>query len=749
MCQGEGLVRRGRNRVWKSWSGAMKPAVLTIVSVLVLTGAFSVTGAISGGKDVDAGVDPITTASTSPYFAKRERLASSVAAVEYAQADKPAKPADKSADQTMEKPVVDESALRYFASKGDKVRLQAEIARLRALHPDWTPPADPLAAPENTDQQLVAMWKLYSEGKFDDLRKAIGDRKAAEPGWKTPAELLDRLAAAETREKLIVASNARQYDRVVDLGAASPGLLTCSDLDVLWRVAEAFGKTARLSRASDAYGYILDNCAKQPDRLATMMKASALLDYGQMQALIAREKTLADGTGEFEPIRDDLARRFVGEGGTNAKLDVATSYLDRLEALASKDGKPSDTLLLGWYYIKRNAMTEAANFFRAAHDKEDTASASQGLALTLIAAKNPGEAEAIMYKWRETSGETWATYFAATANLLAIQPPPVIEAEVLARISGAVTEKREIKTAEVFGWYALAYQQPRTAAQWFRTTLGWKPDYEPAAYGLAVSRLRLKDTAGVKEIQRLWAGRSERIATVADARRKKQKFEDSIPSPDSVSPENPGVDGDETQSIEPSDDIDRDLITRSIRKPVVVAQVQTKSRPKGCSSSLDPSTMAPGAAIDRGWCLMQLNRPIEAAAAFEAGLRSPSAQAREDAAYGQSLAYLRAGLVDQAAVSATKAKQGLKRAVELQTSILSNRASNAFDAGRFRETIVYLDQLAQLQTERADLMVLRAYAYRRLGRKAEAVQIFEALAATGNRAGIQGLGVMRAEDTPN
>jgi Flp pilus assembly protein TadD len=727
----------------------MKPAVLTIVSVLTLAGAFSISGTMSGGDAMDPGIDPIATASTSLRSDRRERLAATGAAIEFAQAEMPAKPAETPVDQTAEKPVVDESALRYFASKGDTVRLEAEIARLRALHPDWTPPADPLAAPENTDRQLVAMWKLFSEAKFDDLRKAIADRQIAEPGWKAPVELLDRLAAAETRAKMIAASNARQYDAVVDLGAASPSLLTCSDLDVLWRVAEAFGKTARVSRASDAYGYILDNCTKEPDRLATLMKASALLDTGQMQALLTREKTLADGTGEFEPIRDDLARRFVGEGGINAELEVAPGYLDRLEKLATQDGKPSDALLLGWYYIKRDKMTEAANFFRIAHDREDTPSASQGLALTLIAAKKPREAEDIMYKWRASSKDTWATYFAATANLLAIQPPPVIEAEVLTRISGAVTEKREIKTAEEFGWYALAYQQPRTAAQWFRTTLGWKPDHEPAAYGLAVSRLRLRDTAGVREIQKLWAGRSERIATVADARRKRPKLEDSIPSPDGGNPADPGVDGSETQSIEPGDGVDLDIITRGIRKPVVVAQVQKKSRSKGCGASVDPSTMPPGAAIDRGWCLMQLNRPIEAAVAFEVGLRSPSAKAREDAAYGQSLAFLRAGLVDQAAVSATKARQGLKRAVELQTSILSNRASNAFDAGRYRETIVYLDQLAQLQTERADLMVLRAYAYRRLGRKAEAVRIFEALVATGNRAAIQGLGEIRAEDTPN
>jgi cellulose synthase operon protein C len=39
-------------------------------------------------------------------------------------------------------PQVDESALRYFASQGDTRRVDAEIARLRALYPNWTPPSD-------------------------------------------------------------------------------------------------------------------------------------------------------------------------------------------------------------------------------------------------------------------------------------------------------------------------------------------------------------------------------------------------------------------------------------------------------------------------------------------------------------------------------------------------------------------------------------------------------------------------------
>lgn len=85
-------------------------------------------------------------------------------------------------------PAVDESALRYFASQGDTARLQAEISRLRALYPNWTPPRDPLAVPRNKDVQLETMWQLYSEGRYAEVRRAIADRQTKEAGGENPRE---------------------------------------------------------------------------------------------------------------------------------------------------------------------------------------------------------------------------------------------------------------------------------------------------------------------------------------------------------------------------------------------------------------------------------------------------------------------------------------------------------------------------------------------------------------------------------
>jgi tetratricopeptide (TPR) repeat protein len=187
-----------------------------------------------------------------------------------------------------------------------------------------------------------------------------------------------------------------------------------------------------------------------------------------------------------------------------------------------------------------------------------------------------------------------------------------------------------------------------------------------------------------------------------------------------------------------------------MRRSRIIAVRATSSSPSGCATTADPQILSPAAALPRGWCLMGLNRPTEAAAAFDVALRSDTAAARSEAAYGQSLAYLRLGLSNDAAVSAAKAPQTRQHALELQTAILTNRATNAFNTKRYREAILYLDQLRQIQPERMDLMVLRGYAYLNLKRYPDAIRIFEAAAATGNQDAITALSNAReAQRTPN
>ncbi|WP_167857059.1 MULTISPECIES: tetratricopeptide repeat protein [Rhizobium/Agrobacterium group] len=655
-------------------------------------------------------------------------------------------------------PDVDLSALRYFAARGDTQRLQAEIARLRTLYPNWTPPADPLAIPENGDPRLDAMWQLYTDGRYAEVRKAIADRQQAEPGWQPPDNLTGMLSLAEARQRLVNASDLKQYATVVDTAANNPGLLTCGEVDVLWRVADAFANTDRMGRARDAYLYILNNCTVASDRLATVQKASALLPAEMMDDLLAREKPGADGQLEFEPVKNDLARQFVAKAGEKEGVAVPSAYVMRLQRLAETDKLASDALLLGWYNIRQKNMTEAEKWFRKAREEEDSASASQGLALVLIDRNEPREAEDVMYKWRKASDDALATYLAATANLLALEPPVVLPPEVLQRIAAETVARKDAATAQQFGWYSLAFRQTPLALQWFSTALGWKPDDEPSAYGMAVSYHDLRNLAGLRGIQQQWGGRSQRIADVGTARMVDQSaqavapitappvvaqvtsppVQTNAPQGETAVVYNPPV----VQQPEPS--------RKQARRP---AQVQREagaaSRPRSCAAYPDPQRLPPQQALDLGWCLMETNRPAEALKAFESAIESGQSNVKSDAAYGQSLAYLRMGLTDHAAVSATKSRMDRPRATELQVSILADRAVSAFGSKRYAETLLLLDQRARLADERTDLMVLRGYSYLAMRRYGEAAQIFESLTAIGNKDGIRGLAAVRAARPSN
>lgn len=145
---------------------------------------------------------------------------------------------------------------------------------------------------------------------------------------------------------------------------------------------------------------------------------------------------------------------------------------------------------------------------------------------------------------------------------------------------------------------------------------------------------------------------------------------------------------------------------------------------------------------------MELDRPAEAVQAFEAAIATGNTATRSEAAWGQSLANIRLGLTDKAAVSASRAPLSAERARDLEASILSMRATGFFDKKRYAETLLALDQRARIAPERRDLMVLRGYAYLALYRIAEARQVFEAIAAAGDPEGARGLAAIRAAIDP-
>jgi len=630
-------------------------------------------------------------------------------------------------------PQVDETALRYFARQGDTRRLNAEIARLRYLYPDWTPPQDPLRAAPIADPQLDRMWQLYAEGQFTAVREAIAARQTAQAAWIPPKDLIDRLALADMRERLINAFDAKQFGMVVQIAATTPSLRTCGDVDVLWRVAEAFARTDRESCAVDAYRYVLTSCTNGPERAATIQKAAALLLRQSLAPLFELGHSGAEAE-VFRGVREDLARRAVSASGADAKADASEDDIATLERVADAGHSAADSMLLGWYYLRRDDATRAERWFRISYDRQNAAESGQGLALALVKLKRYSDAEAILARWRDASDDAGKAYMAAAANLLAQQPPPVIASDVLARIVETVAKRRDSATAQQLGWYSRAYGQDETAGQWFAAALAWKPDDEPSAYGVAVVDFALNRRDALKALARVWRDRSPRILALLDpaaarvaaaaALHGQARVTEAARQREAASRNTPAPVAQAAASFSPA----------TMGERAAVRQAAPATRAK-CASG--------GAGMAKAWCLMQLNRPTEAAAAFRAVLASGDTKGRQDAAYGLSLANLRLGLTADADIAASAAPQTDARVSEIGLAILTQRIRAAYNAGNYSDALIGLDARARLAPEQTDLMMLRGWSYYHLLRYEEATRLFEAVAASGHDEALSALGVVK------
>lgn len=634
--------------------------------------------------------------------------------------------------------VVDETALRYFAREGDQRRVDAEIARLRALFPDWTPPTNLLEDDFAADPMIERIWELYGQGDFAGARAAIAEKQDAEPGWQPTEDMLTSLAQGEAGVRLRNASDVGQYETVISIAAENPSLLTCDSVDLLWRLADAFITTDVTQRGIDAYSYVLTNCDNPQERFATLQQASERLTPEQLEPLLALERG-ANGSGEFASLRLDLARETILGVLAGRAQSADSDVVAELEASALADGPADDLRLLGWYARSQNRSADALDWFERASEADPSALSANGLGVTLVDLERFEDAEDVLFPYAEDTPELQTVYLSAAAALLAQIPRIELDDDILARIVATASEARSVPVAEELGWFAYDFDQPRTAQAWFTAALDWDPEHEPAAYGLLVSSDSLGETDTVASIKSQWGARSQRIADFGTA------------AAVITAPARTTAEGAPTPPARPAQIVQASTAPAQQARPVATTTpTSAPSAPtaitvnyQGCSSYLPPASLSANDALNRGWCLLDLLRGAEAAEAFGRALQSGSQSVRTDAAYGQSLAYIRMGLAENAAVSAAAAPQPRSRIVELQTSILTLTATSAYDAGDYRRALMALDERSLYAAEQNDLLVLRAWSYFHLRRYVEAAQIFEAVAATGYRDAAAGLEAAR------
>ena len=397
---------------------------------------------------------------------------------------------------------VDESALRYHASRGDRPSVEAEIARLRAAHPGWQPPSDLFGQPSGVDEQ--PLWKLYDAGDYPGVRAAIARLEGEHPEWKVPEKLLTLLRENEVRAELQSLEQAAAWERLLELAALHPDQVTCARIDNLWRVAEAQVALGQRDQAYDTYAKIIAECANLDHRVATLQKASGRLTGEQLARLFEleaqREKPEQEAKRLAE-LRATLTKpRTPGPIERLFAREVSLEQARRAEVPVLSAGHAAGAERLGWIYFEAGAWSSARGWFRHAHAWKPSAKTAEGLARAEAKLGEHAAVEALAEAWPEAVGPLldelrmeWVirayeqgdhrTLLAQTATLAT---PPALNLRA---------------------WTLLRLDRPTEAALAFERVVdddaAQLAERREAAFGLARARLALGETDEALLITRL------------------------------------------------------------------------------------------------------------------------------------------------------------------------------------------------------------------------------------------------------
>ncbi|WP_420023585.1 hypothetical protein ACN9JG_04330 [Cereibacter azotoformans] len=145
---------------------------------------------------------------------------------------------------------------------------------------------------------------------------------------------------------------------------------------------------------------------------------------------------------------------------------------------------------------------------------------------------------------------------------------------------------------------------------------------------------------------------------------------------------------------------------------------------------------------ERAWCVYNLERPLEALAAFEpAASGRLGAQVARDARFGKALAFLALQMTEEAARLAAATDLTDQQRREVEAIILDQRGVRSYRLKEYRRAIAFFDAYEELTGGlRRDLAILRGYAWLNIGKRTEAKRIFtelnSQLATPETRAGL-------------
>lgn len=722
---------------------------------------------------------------------------------------------DNTVAEATSRKAVDTSALRLFFQQGDEERVAKEIARLQRVHPDWQPPEDLRDLAEPFDQFSKKFWLLFSAEKYQESSALLAEHRALHDQTGNVDAMVSSLERVKQRRRLLNAFSVAQYKKVIQIADSDPSMVRCDDPEVLWGLAASLAEDNHIEKAQQAYQYMLLECQDHMDAKTVFWKATEHLDFEQLVAL--QSSLSGERAKGLQSIIIEIHRQHViawtekwvpGMGKPDEALEAHAASLAENYA---ETPTAEDALLLGWFYRTSAEREVMHKWFEQAYHLSPTFETAEAVSLSFMENAHYEEAESFMYDWlsfgaTERAVEVYLTIAANFISHLDVELSGDLSAENIEkvdRISDIAISEKDTTLAQGLGWLAFKLDDISLAEKWFRSSLMWDPEMEPAAYGLALIYLHFNNAAELQAIQAQWPD-SHRIQLVGTGlhvlallpklRNAEQWFDkyivrrpmryeagkyvdtfSSVVSKGSASGQSTEVvrsryaryiprqlvaqnseptgksfaDSKAMQSPQPAVAAAKQNTSPSTArstnhasskplasaKPIIVATSrETGQSSQGCRKSVDVRTMNTAKALQHGWCLMEINRDMQALMAFERALQSSSASVRQEAAHGHALVLMRKGLAQQAMSSVQKASLTPSQREEIEIAALTEQVMQAWNNGQYQQVIHLLQRRARMSPTRSDLLILEAWSYAKTGREGMARKIFRQLAQTGNTA---------------
>ncbi|MCB1389920.1 MAG: hypothetical protein KDK12_12390, partial [Rhodobacteraceae bacterium] len=219
-------------------------------------------------------------------------------------------------------------ALIYYLDHDDQRAVQAEMRRLRAQFPRWTPPGDvndlrDMASTTVATVDVQPIWARIERQDYVGARSLIDEARGRVPGWSPDAEMLRVLELNESQAAFDEAYTRRDAAAAVAAARRVPALMRCDRINNAWRLAELYQQAGQNANAVTTYRGVLSSCTRANDVMPTLEKANEVASWDEMIQLfdLARQTAPAN-TQRVDQVQERLA---AGRGGRVARTTSRTT----------------------------------------------------------------------------------------------------------------------------------------------------------------------------------------------------------------------------------------------------------------------------------------------------------------------------------------------------------------------------------------------------------------------------------------